>query len=653
MTLNGVIVGFIIFFLIVIGLYMRVFLLPLKKRCKELKGIIQSLSIYNSNTAVVYFERINQGLQNAELLRPSWQKYQKSLVKLQDEQGGKVYSTVDAEEFFSFVTITKGLYAESFSGMAGIFTGIGILGTFVGLTAGLWGMDTGDAAALAEGIKQILNGSGTAFVTSIIGIICGLVFIFVHSIVVKRVQHNIDSFCDTLDQLFPRTTIEILLQEQITINKKVSGAVEQLSVDIATSICEKLPTVLDQIADRIDRSLKGNLDAVIDGLSQKLEVQIEELRKIESNTAELNHAGLSGIGTTISKIAGKGMANFGESLNLLASDLKGISADMKSVVEEFKRTGMESNEELLKAVKQSAGNMANAVQQMQDRQTQKNEENIQKMTVLMDDMKGTMESIFVKMQDQSTILTGNVTEMNEATEAHMTKMNASMEELLANMAEKIQLMQMTMEQHEHEIHQTMEKMQSAASISGDVVTKAGNTIQVFDQVTDSMTHKFNDAAETVSMTLEDAADQVATHMKNAVEPIQSVAETMTANVSQLMAVNQGLSEVVEKNVELLAKAATDNHQSVKEIQVALANVQNSWGAYEDHFGKVSGEVERSFVILEKGIAQYNKTTNDGLREKLKWFDDKLGHAINGLAGVASELNDTAEELKENRASYRG
>ena len=193
---------FVAAFLGVCFCYYRVFWEPLRQREAELIESIQSIAGYTVENAALYFDTISQNLQKSQLLRSSWRKYESSLVK--DAVGKQVYSTADAEEFFSMPALTAGLNVSFFSSLAGIFTGLGILGTFVGLTYGLWGMDTGDTAALANSIRQLLGGANTAFLTSIFGIVLGIFFSVVHSIEIKRFQQEINEFCETLDQRFPR-----------------------------------------------------------------------------------------------------------------------------------------------------------------------------------------------------------------------------------------------------------------------------------------------------------------------------------------------------------------------------------------------------------------------------------------------------------------
>lgn len=60
--------------------------------------------------------------------------------------------------------------------MGGLLTGLGILFTFSGLAVGISGLDPTDTAQLTQGVKTLLGGMSIAFLTSIAGIFCALMW---------------------------------------------------------------------------------------------------------------------------------------------------------------------------------------------------------------------------------------------------------------------------------------------------------------------------------------------------------------------------------------------------------------------------------------------------------------------------------------------
>lgn len=74
-----------------------------------------------------------------------------------------------------------------YNSIPSVFTTLGILGTFIGIYAGLHNFDVNN---INESIPQLLMGLKTAFSTSIIGIILSLIFGKLSQIVLNNVQQK-------------------------------------------------------------------------------------------------------------------------------------------------------------------------------------------------------------------------------------------------------------------------------------------------------------------------------------------------------------------------------------------------------------------------------------------------------------------------------
>ena len=71
--------------------------------------------------------------------------------------------------------------AEISEQIPGVMTGLGILGTFIGLTLGLSRFSLGsdiDTSLMQTSISGLLEGIKTAFITSIFGVVYSLLFNF-------------------------------------------------------------------------------------------------------------------------------------------------------------------------------------------------------------------------------------------------------------------------------------------------------------------------------------------------------------------------------------------------------------------------------------------------------------------------------------------
>ena len=78
--------------------------------------------------------------------------------------------------------------------ISGTMTGLGILGTFLGLVSGISGFDTTTTTAITSSISGLLGGMGTAFYTSIVGVSLSLLYSYVHKIVYDRTCNDLEHF---------------------------------------------------------------------------------------------------------------------------------------------------------------------------------------------------------------------------------------------------------------------------------------------------------------------------------------------------------------------------------------------------------------------------------------------------------------------------
>lgn len=168
-------------------------------------------------------------LKESKLLAPAWKTFEKS----QTITINKVYSTTDAAEFFSVQTLTQGLNMTFWQAYGGIFTGLGILGTFAGLTFGLYdlNMTSDDIDTLKDSIATLLSGVNTAFVTSLVGIGAALGYSGAHHALLKSFQGNVQKLADKLDEEFPRRSIEDWLAENFLETRRQTGELQNVAVE--------------------------------------------------------------------------------------------------------------------------------------------------------------------------------------------------------------------------------------------------------------------------------------------------------------------------------------------------------------------------------------------------------------------------------------
>jgi hypothetical protein len=94
-----------------------------------------------------------------------------------------------------------------------LVTGLGLLLTFLALFIGLGKLHAEGSEIV--GIQGLINGLAGKFLTSIVGLVVANVFTFLEKPIVARLMNAHHAFLGLIDQLFPRKTMEQML-EQLT-----------------------------------------------------------------------------------------------------------------------------------------------------------------------------------------------------------------------------------------------------------------------------------------------------------------------------------------------------------------------------------------------------------------------------------------------------
>ncbi len=133
---------------------------------------------------------------NEEHLRNAYIDYIEEMKRLeQDEEGNESGKyACDIEDFIDYQLIDDAVEKGRLSLVPGAMTGLGILGTFIGLSIGLQAFNTGSAEEITNSIGPLMDGIKVAFHTSIYGMIFSLTFNLIFKTVLEQAYHKLDEF---------------------------------------------------------------------------------------------------------------------------------------------------------------------------------------------------------------------------------------------------------------------------------------------------------------------------------------------------------------------------------------------------------------------------------------------------------------------------
>ena len=174
-------------------------------------------------------QAIETAMQKEPMFRQPWAQFRKTLVleHVPWFVEPRIFSTRRAEDIFTQDTLLSHRVNLAFySQLPSLVTGIGLLLTFLSLFIGLSKLHA-DGHEIV-GIQGLINGLAGKFLSSIVGLIAANLFTLIEKPMVFRLMNEHHRFLGLIDKLFPRKTMEQML-EQLTPIHNAQGRARQAS----------------------------------------------------------------------------------------------------------------------------------------------------------------------------------------------------------------------------------------------------------------------------------------------------------------------------------------------------------------------------------------------------------------------------------------
>lgn len=129
---------------------------------------------------------------NHTALDDAFARYQSRMKNYTTKRG--LTQSCDLEEYINEDLLDRLSSSHFNSNIAGTMTGLGILGTFIGLSLGLGAFSGNDIFTITDNVGPLLDGMKVAFHTSVYGIFFSLIFTFVHRSIMAYSYGVLDEF---------------------------------------------------------------------------------------------------------------------------------------------------------------------------------------------------------------------------------------------------------------------------------------------------------------------------------------------------------------------------------------------------------------------------------------------------------------------------
>ena len=567
-----------------------------------------------------------------------FKKYEATIVFPDKE--GKMKTDEEAEAYFDLDSVLSEIRINRrlLNAGSGLLVGLGLLGTFLGLTIGVMDFDSDSTEAIQKSINELLNGMGTAFATSLVGMACSLIFIFLEKITINGfsligiygLQRNIDSVCSILDNKYFISPPE----KYALIYERQNQHLESLFTSTDNTSGKELRPG-NMLRELLDVSRRQNKD---------LTDLFEEIIFPQANKAM--QESINPLVEQVNQVA----KELGEKLDSFANSVKSPGDNMaNSIVKDLKdaidNMAKELRTSLSDAMSGKIGGLETAVQSLAsfpvqiENMTQSMTSNFVKIEELVNRLASntasTNNDIINSVKEQIGLATTNMSNLTQNLQTTMDRIdkqfsessNASTEKLNGMLKEVERVITQSNSQAEQTSHSIIQKQKSTNEQSDELLKQfqisIGNAKSMLDEVKNTL-GQFK--------ALQRETNEATSHLNQ----ISKDASSATANLQTTQSrFNEQLKTNIDKNI-----------QASELIQAALEKSKTLPDTYVNSFKDIKDSLKSIFIDLAKGLNDYSQTVKTNTQNLLDSYTKNVTDGIEQLKGAIDLLGNVVEEISE-------
>jgi len=518
-----------------------------------------------------------------------WKDYQESFIEF---NGGKKTDEFSYDYFNEKHLLSANTNLRLINSIPATLVGFGILGTFIGLTYGISNFQTSSTEEIKNSIEVLLSGMGTAFVSSIYGMLLSLVFTFFEKIQVNSLHNSIHSLCYNLDKKF-----KISKEDERTIELKRQ---------------ERLLNEYFIFKDENGNDVKpGNVFRDIFSETRKQSVA---LQSFSTDLANLIEAGFE---------------------KILNDPDKGVMFELQSLKTEIVNLGSKlqdpASEMTQNVVKELETSMAKMIEEFKVSMSGSTKSELENLTTLLGQAGSSLTDFPSKLELMTDNLNQNFKGLQEVVQ---------------------QISQQTLQQSELSTEQMRKQVEEMSEILKDKVgdlqvgqevlmTKQTENLQVSEKLLGS----FNSSIERLNELSNQVNETVSSFSKVQGE-LNSASGQLKSITENVLSSSNSFKEAQLKFAQHSNEFLKNNASTIEEIQKSLKQAKELSTEYSSKFEIIEKGLQGIFQQINTGLVDYRDTVGESVESFLGKYTEALTNTAKSLSGAASKQEEILEELTE-------
>ena len=509
----------------------------------RLRGLNDELNaIDGENGFANAFEQYNARAK-AELGLP-WTEFVETLVPPAPGTGDPIRNTGEVSRYLNDATIIFPRISFGFyQSVPNLLTGLGILGTFIGLAFGVGaasdGLSSSTPVEITSSLQKLLKGASLAFLTSIVGIAGSILFVLVDRFFSRRLHLAVDEWVGAIESRLERVTPEGVALQHLEQARRAVTQLEHFNTELIFSLEKALD---EKIAGRLSPHLE-RLVAAVEGLRSDRSTDAGQM--IEQALGRFTEAMQERTGSQF------------EEMGSIVADLNRTLKDSADGLERSQQDIRKSLESVLKAVRTSMDEGANAM----------------------------TETLQQALRDVTGVIADASQRLAEQMTASSTAASDKLSETVGSVTKDLAR---TGVEAASQISGSLQGLQTAAESLGRSTSQS-------EQVLTGMT-MFVDGFDTLGNTIESAHQRIAA----VAEPVGRAASDIRASSDRTADTLTRTSDLVERVDELIN--TLEQHQ--QSVAGAWTHYQERFEGIDDSLTKVFEQFDEGLARYCEQVKQF-------------------------------------------------
>ncbi len=208
------------------------------------------------------YEELRTDLATRPSIQHAWQEFSEEVFP--DDPTRRMRNATQPSAHFTLETLAHGrVNLRWYGSFPNLLVGVGIIGTFLGLAAGIKIASpalTGSVADQTAGLQGMLGGAFVAFSKSAAGLLLSVCFTLYERRRANMVDKVIREFTESLEERLVLTTPQHLAFEQLRELREQTAILKKFNTALAPAIAEAAPALADALNSRIGERLEPLLE---------------------------------------------------------------------------------------------------------------------------------------------------------------------------------------------------------------------------------------------------------------------------------------------------------------------------------------------------------------------------------------------------------